>query len=122
MRLPIKKGLLSILLMQMDTHYMKLNQPYLRILYKAVFSTMYFGLLRISEVSDAGHPVLACDVHIGMNKRKFMFILRTSKTHGKNMKPQIMKISAKNKSHSDKFGLPCPFEMLREYASYRGPF
>ena len=41
-RLPIKKGLLSIILHQIEKHYWAVNQPYLLVLYKAVFSTMYF--------------------------------------------------------------------------------
>ena len=85
--LPIKKGMLGILLKQVDKHFRNRNQPYLQILYKVLFLTTYFGLLRVSKVTSGGHPVLACDIHIGENKNKFLLLLRTSKTHWKNAKP-----------------------------------
>ena len=124
-RLPIKKGLLSILLSQTDTHFTRANQPYLQLMFKTIFITMYYGLLRVSEVSTGGHPILAGDVHIGTNKRKFLLVLHTSKTHGKNMKPQLVKISATKMTKQMKnsqLTLPCPFELLRSYAKYRGNF
>ena len=118
-RLPIKKGLLSIILRQIEKHYRAVNQPYLLVLYKAVFSTMYFGLLRVSEVAAGPHPVLVKDVHIGKNKRKFMLLLHTSKTHWRNSKPQIIKISSRGcQSMSFPSSLPCPYQVLRDYASY----
>ena len=67
-RLPIQKGLLGLLIKEVDKHFMKLNQPFLNILYKTLLLTTYFGLLQISEVTDGGHVVLAKDVHIGDNK------------------------------------------------------
>ena len=97
-RLPIQKGMLSLIIEQIINYFSEIqNQPYLSLLYATLFSTIYFGLLRISEVTSelGSHPVLAKDVHVGMNKNKFLLVLRTSKTHWKNMKPQIIKISAK---------------------------
>ena len=47
----------------------------------ALFATAYYGLFRVGEITDSQHAVKACDVHIGVNKRKLLFILRTSKTH-----------------------------------------
>ena len=61
---------------------------------------MYFGLLRISEVSKGSHPILAHDVHIADNKKKFLILLRTSKTLYKNMHPQSIKISSRSKVDS----------------------
>ena len=76
--LPIQKGLLKIILQQVtDTFLFLKNQPFLASLYCAIFSTMYYGLLRIGEVVTGSHPVLARDVHIGTNKYKFLLILRT---------------------------------------------
>ena len=124
MRLPIRKGFLGIVLRQTESHFDSWNQPYLRILYCTLFSTMYFGLLQVSEVTTS-HPVLARDVHVGSNKKKFLLILRTSKTHWKNAKPQLVKISATNSRTSTsrrQSNLPCPFEMLRSYTRYRGGF
>ena len=84
--------MLKILLQQVDIHFQRINQPYLNILYKTLFLTMYFGLLRVSEVTSGGHPILAKDVQIAANKKKFLLILRTSKTYWKNSKPQLIKI------------------------------
>ena len=132
-RLPIQKGMLGLILRQIDAHYRDAlqPQPYLAILFKTLFSTMYYGLLRVSEVSSGGHPVLARDVHIRGNKKKFMMILRTSKTHWKNMKPQIIKISASKSIVGDKFkkdstttmdNTSCPYQLLRDFASIRGGY
>ena len=121
--LPIQKGVLRIVLEQVDKFYNDINQPYLALLYQTILSTMYFGLLRISKVTKGEHLVLACDVHIGANKRKFLLILRTSKTHWKNNKPQLIKISAQKipvKKNSSE--LPCPYKLLQMYASSRGGF
>ena len=61
------------------------NQPYLVALYQAVFSSAFYGLFRMCEIAQtpSGHAV-----HIGVNKKKLMFILRTSKTHTLGNKPQ----------------------------------
>ena len=61
-RLPIRRGVLRILLETTQTYYMNAGQPFLSHLYRALFSTMYFGLLRISEVTAGAHPVLVRDV------------------------------------------------------------
>ena len=89
---------------------------------------MYYGLLRVSEIASH-HPVLARDVHIGQNERKFLLILRTSKMHWKNMKPQMIKISAmRNSSQSKSHKLVVtqndyyPYKLLRTYANIRGDF
>ena len=84
-RLPIRKGLLEIILSQLKIHFY--DQKYLRTLYRAIFCTAYFGLFRIGELTSGDHPVKAVDVHIGHNKCKMMFILRSLKTHGKDTNP-----------------------------------
>ena len=91
---PIQRQFLEELLCQIGEHFS--TQPYLELLYKTLFSTTYYGLFRISEVTAGAHshPVLAKDVQIATNKKKIRFILRSSKTHGKNSFPQIIKISA----------------------------
>ena len=58
-----------------------------------------------------------------------MFILRSSKTHSKGNKPQIVKISSKetiDKSINDfhwknNVQLPCPYSLLGEYSRVRKP-
>ena len=56
-RLPIQKGVLAMLLNEIN--YIFDNQPFLRVLYRALFSTAYFGLFRVGELTSGDHPVLA---------------------------------------------------------------
>ena len=128
-RLPIQKGMLCILLKQIDKHFLEtMNQPYLADMYKALISTMYFGLFRISEMTSGTHPVLAHDVFVGENKDKFLLILRSSKTHDKSMPLQMVKISSSptnNSQHDqkdDRPRLPCPYDLLDIYSKRRGCF
>ena len=127
-RLPIQKGMLSVLMKNLVEMFS--DQPYLRDLYRALFSTAYFGLFRVGELTKGEHPILAKDVHIGINKKQMLFILRMLKTHWKNVKPQLIKISSECGERADKQSkltanrnvLPCPFEILRRYLANQGPF
>ena len=83
----------------------------------------YYGLLRAGEVASGPHSLRARDVLIGRNKKKFLFILWTSKTHGRGSKPQRIKISAQkiesvsqDEVDSDTH---CPFNMLRNFSDMR---
>ena len=124
-RLPIQKGMLCLILHQVQTHFSM--QPYLAALYRAMISTMYFGLLRISEVCQGPHSVKASDVHIKFNKKKLLLVLRSSKTHGKHMDPQVIKISSTKKKQTDKLNqqggsLSCLYELLQIYTKFRGGY
>ena len=77
-RLPIQKGVLNILIKTCKE--MLNDQPFLATLYSALLMAGYFGLLRVGELTQGEHPILATDVHIGENKNKILFVLRTSKT------------------------------------------
>ena len=133
-RLPIQKDMLVILLNQIDKHFDNINQPYLKIMYKALFSMAYFGLFRIGELTTGEHTVRAKDVQLGSNKRKLLFILWTSKTHGMDVKPQMIKITSSSKrckkykcnticNKDNKLSaLPCPYELLRQYLQVRGSY
>ena len=132
-RLPIQKGMLTVLLKTVNNQFAQ--QPYLRRLYSALLSTAYFGLFRIGEVTQGTHPVLAKDVHIGVNKNKLKFILRTSKTHWIDSKLQIIKISSvdfnesnqnsnyqnENLGHHEENQF-CPYQILRNFLELRGGF
>ena len=129
MRLLIGKDLLGIILKNVYESFMESNQPYLSILYHTLFSTAYFGLFRVGELTSGTHPVLAKDVQIASNKRKLIFILRSSKTHNKGSHPQLVKISSTNfksnreqKTKFRKHELPCLYQLLRDYARARGPY
>ena len=125
-RLPIRKPVLCLLLNNVQNCC---SQPYLITLYKAMLSTAYFGLFRIGELTLSEHVLKAKDVHVGKNKNKMMFILHSSKTHGLESAPQIIKIYSNSynvmgkelalpvqETHANKF---CPFQMLREYLQVR---
>ena len=91
-RLPINKGMLHVLLRRTRDHFNREGQRYLKHMYCALFATAYFGMFRVGELMSGGHPIRAVDVHIGKNKKKMLFILRSSKTHGECDKPQVVKI------------------------------
>ena len=67
----------------------------------------YYRLFRIGEVTSGSHPVLARDVYLGENKKKFLFILRSLKTHTECNQPQMVKISSTPKRESQPNGTLC---------------
>ena len=100
------------------------DQVYLKTMYQALFSTLYFGLFRIGELTFSDHIIKAKDVHVGKNKMKLMFILHTSKTHWRDVKPQIVKISAQRLTDLKDYGQKvhskfCPFHLLQCYLWFR---
>ena len=124
-RLPIQKGVLNIIIDELETIFS--DQWYLKVLYQALFSTAYFGLFRVSELTQGLHPILARDVHIAENKCKLLFVLRTSKTHGLGVKPQIVKITSTTTGGAEtkitKFpDSRCPYQLLRRYLDIRNPY
>ena len=126
-RFAIQKGLLNLIIKELEVILDK--QPYLEILDIAIISTLYYGMFRIGELTDSQHAVKVGDVHIGKNKKKIMFILRSSKTHGKGDFPQIIKICGKEINRND--GIQnidtdvvfnnCPFAILRKFVGMRPP-
>ena len=79
----------------------------------------------MSEVTKTkgNHAVMVTDMQTAMNKRKMLFILRSSKTHGKHTHPQFIKISTKvmgNEQRNDKHN--CPYQILEEYVAARPPY
>ena len=126
-KLPIRRGLVSLLINSLPDYYSENPQPYLITLFSAMISTAYFGLFRIGEITDSDHVVKAKNVFIGTNKQKLMFILHSSKTHGKESKPQIIKISASDRDNKQTM-VPhpqslafCPFTLLENYLQARKP-
>ena len=114
-RLPIQKGVLKILLDKISEE-MGSTQPYLCCMYKAIFSSAYFGLLRIGEIAHGEHPVTVGGVNVARNKRKMQFTLWTSKTHWLDVKPQIVTISSTSNYPSTPY---CPYRILRDYMVIR---
>ena len=124
-----------MILSAVERHFNDIQQPCLATLYMALFSMAYFGLFRIGELMASFHSIKASDVHIGTNKRKLLFVLHTSKTHVKNMPPQMIRITASTmnrKGHGPDrrnhyisgvhLALPCPFKLLQNYIKERGGF
>ena len=95
-------------------------------LYHALFSTAYYGLFGVGELTCSPHVVKAADMHIGINKKRIMFVLQSSKTHSKSDLPQKIKItsaSLTSKSHTKKMVLEnfCPYNLLRKFLAVRPP-
>lgn len=114
-RLPINYYMLLELLDTVEDVYDQ--QPYLKSLYKAMFSAAYNGLLRVGEMTQSEHAILARDVLIGRNKKKIQFILRSSKTHGLGDPPQMIAYYC----DCDETNAPqyCPYELMNHYNSIK---
>ena len=112
--LPIHKSMLNTLLRHTESLFGE--QPYLQSLYMALFSTAYFGLFHVGELTSSQHVVKAKNVHVGRNKNKMLFVLTSSKTHSICMKPQQIKISS-TRQFTDRHGAKtyCPYLCLRNY-------
>ena len=118
-RLPIHCALLEILLYELDRMFA--NQPYLEILYKALFVLGYYGLMRIGELTHSTHSMKARNVHLAVNKEKLLIILYTLKTHGQGSHPQEIKITSNRSEKSGKYFERnfCPFKLLGKYIATR---
>lgn len=118
-RMPIKEALLVRIIRQVDLMFD--NQPYLSSLYKSMLVMGYYGMMRVGEMAKGDHPVLARDVHLAHDRKKVQIILRTSKTHGLGDQPQYVKFDSydsRSYLYNKHF---CPFEVVREFLSTRGP-
>ena len=91
-KLPIKKGLLSLLIHLLEEFFVDNPQIYLTKLYSTMFCTAYYGMFRIGEIAASQHIIKAKDVHVRMNKNKLMFVLHTSKTHNRSNKHKSLKL------------------------------
>ena len=122
-RLPIRIGMLELMLFELQ-RVIAGNQPYLVLLYRTVFILAYYGLMHIWEPTcgdEASHYVRAKDVHVAENKNKILVILYTSKTHGKESRPQRIKISSQtDEVLKDRHF--CPFAIVRNYMACRGGY
>ena len=97
-RFPIRIGFLEMILFELQGMFS--TDYYLAVLYKTILLVSYYGMLCISEIASfesnvsLDHLIKACNVHIGRNKPKMLLILYTSKTHGRELRPQQVKIQA----------------------------
>ena len=117
-RMPIQKDMLNIIIDTTRNHFLESGQVYLARLYTVMFSTAYYGLFRVGELAHSNHSVKACDIHIGLNKNKVLLILRSSKTHGRNIEPQLIKVSSSPTEEGKRLAKHldhCPYDILRKY-------
>ena len=117
MKLLIRIDLLHLLISTVPKIFDS-QQPYLVNMYRALISTAYYGLFRVGELTLSQHVIKACNVHVGENKKKLLFVLYSSKTHNEGDKPQIIKItSSEGKGHisHNKPHKYCPVELVKTY-------
>ena len=127
-RLPIKKTLLTVIVKNIHKLFDS-PQPYLTVMYRALFTTAYYGMFRVGELTASDHVLKAKDVYVGENKDKFRFVLFTSKTHNKRDNLQIIKINSipseinENLSETQLYTASlCPFKLMMLYSDIRSTY
>ena len=111
-----------MLLYELQRYYN--TQPYLEVMYKAMFCLAYYGMMRVGELALGPHTVKAGDIHVGDNKDKIMVVLYSSKTHGQESRPQKIKIAAVPRlfhKYTNTINF-CPFKIVIRYMNTRGPY
>ena len=85
--------------------------------------------MRVGELTASQHTLKARDVHIGVNKKKLLLILHSSKMHGKHRNPQMIKINCMNKAIDYKpearintRSNTCPFNVITDYVQIRNGY
>ena len=123
-RLPIQKRLCAYLIKQTEAHFSQAGQPYLASVYMSMFVAAYYRMLRVGELTSGAHPVRVTDVQLADNKNKVLFILRSSKTHSRDSRPQLVKLtSVPSKERSNRsISLDtqqqlhfCPYKLIKHY-------
>ena len=87
------------------------QQSYLSRMYQALIIATYYGMFRIGELTLSQHMLKARDVHIAINKPKLLFVLHSSKTHGRGDMPQMIKITGLSFCPNNQC---CPFVLLKK--------
>lgn len=113
-RLPIRLKLLQRVIHHTDLLFKNCGQYYLATLLKAMFSTAYFGLLRVGELVQGDHQMKAENVHLARNKNKLIILLTSSKTHTPQDAPQRIEIPA-----IPQLGKNCPLKLLENFMKIR---
>ena len=130
-RLPVRRGLLEMILFQTRRRFK--TQVYLRALYLSMFLVAYYGLMRVGELCLGPHVVKVVNVHSSTNKSKFLFVLHSSKTHGRDSRPQkisitghtLLEVSDADSSQNLTVNCAvsenifCPFKYTKQYSEMR---
>ena len=135
-RLPIQVGLLDLILYDIRRRY-ETTQPYLEAMYITAYLFAYHGLLRVGELTQSPHTILAKNIHESRTSNKLLLVLYSSKTHGLDSLPQKIRIIGKSllevtnpsedeivtsyKSKHFKQSKFCPVEWGKRYISMRQP-
>ena len=121
-RLPIHKNLLECSLFELERKCeVKENNHYRSALFKTAFITGYYGLFRIGEITESIHVIRAMDVHEAGNKRKYLFVLHTLKTHNRGNDSQKVWIEDDEwTSQFESNRIYLPTEEIRNYLCIRG--
>ena len=121
LRLPIQCNLLEMILFEVQRIFNAKGQWYLEILYKALFSLSYYGMMRVSEVTLSEHVLKAKDIHEARNKDKLLVMLYTSKTHTTANRPQKLKITSNSTEKSGCYAKKnfCPFKLVKHFIDTR---
>ena len=117
-RLPIRKKLLNLINKELETGE-QVNgwSNMVKLIYRTAFLLMYYGLMRIGEITKSQHVVKAKDVFLADNKKKLSLMLYTSKTHDRSNRPQEVKIFSDGKT--DKYN---PVQEISKYLRIRPPY
>ena len=118
-RLPIQRQLLEAMLFELNRMFIhNNNRLFLITLYRTAFLILYYGLMRIGEITEGPHVLKAAHVHAAENKKQYLLLLYSSKTHGKGDRPQKICISL-DPIHGIAY---CPVEEIKKYISLRPPY
>ena len=122
-RLPIQKGLFELLLFELERKFGGGNpQPYLEHMYKALFSLAYYGMMKVGELALGDHTLKARNVHVSYNRDKLLVVLYSSKTHGRESRPQNIRIRSNQKYPGKKQRFFCPVQAVLTYMNIRGSY
>ena len=124
-RIPIGCSFLEMILFEIGRVHT--DQPYLIILFQALFVLGYYGLMRVSELTLSKHCVKAANIHAAINKKKLLLVLCSSKTHSKGNRPQKIKIETIAEKRACKVmgrvkRCFCPFKLINNYLCIRGSY
>ena len=87
-----------------------------------MFMFLYYGLMRIGEVAKGCHSIKARNVHSARNKNKILLVLFSSKTHGRESRPQFIKITELGNSRHVSDLTYCPFSITNKFLDLRGGY
>ena len=86
-----------------------------------MFLVAYYGLFRVGELTESQHAIKLRNVHVAQNRKRILFILPTSKTHGLEDRPQKIRLDTRQKrKRKERQTQFCPVNMTEKYLQIRG--